>query len=69
LPDISEPDAAAFILARAIATSPAQVNPAILQVITPRLTAEGTVELVVWIAIQQAMHRLERYLSFNMKTN
>ncbi len=64
LPDVSASDAVALILARAVAPSPTQVNPAILQVVTPQLSAESTVELVVWVAIQQAMHRLERYLSF-----
>lgn len=61
--ELSEKEAAAFILSRAISDSPADVNEAIISEISPLFSPEELVELNVWISIQQLMHRLERYYS------
>jgi alkylhydroperoxidase family enzyme len=60
---LSEKEAAAFIFSRAISSSPADVNDAILSEISPLLSHQELVELNVWISIQQLMHRLEKYYS------
>ena len=59
--EFSNAEVAAFILTRAMSDSPADVNTAILSDIAPLLSPEALVELTVWIAIQQLMHRLQSY--------
>ncbi|MEO1124879.1 MAG: hypothetical protein AAFX95_12430 [Cyanobacteria bacterium J06639_16] len=61
--EFSKQAAAAFVLTRAISDSPADVSEAILSEISPLLSPEALVELIVWISIQQLMHRLESYYS------
>lgn len=58
LPILSEQDAAAIILARTASTSPAEITPAILSNVSPRLHPASMVELLVWLSIQQLLHRL-----------
>ncbi len=55
---LSEQDVATIVLARAASTSPAEINPAILSEVTPRLTSASIVELIVWLSVQQLMHRI-----------
>ena len=58
LPALSRQDAACLILARAASTSPAKVSPAILAEISPLLNPASIIELMVWLSIQQMLHRL-----------
>jgi len=57
-PDLSREDAACIHLARAASTSPAQISKTILSEITPILKPAQIIELMVWLSIQQLMHRL-----------
>ncbi len=58
LPGLSKQDAAAVLLARAAATSPAEITPIILTEVSPFLTPESVVELIVWLSLQQLLHRI-----------
>jgi hypothetical protein len=58
LPILSEQDAAAIILAHAASTSPAEITPAILSNVSPRLHPASMIELLVWLSVQQLLHRL-----------
>jgi hypothetical protein len=58
LPTLSERNVASIVLARAASTSPAEINPAILSEVSPLLTSASIVELMVWLSIQQLLHRV-----------
>ncbi len=59
--NLTKEEAAAVLLARAISNSPAEVNTTILEEVTTHMRPESTVELGVWISIQQLLHRLSSY--------
>jgi hypothetical protein len=58
LPTLSERNVASIVLARAASTSPAKINPAILSEVSPLLTSTSIVELMVWLSVQQLLHRV-----------
>lgn len=58
VPTLSEQDVAAIILARVASTSPAEINAAILSQVSPRLSSPIVVELIVWLSVQQLLHRV-----------
>ena len=58
---LTKKQAASVVLAKAVSNSPAEVNKAVLQEVVPLLTAKEVVELVVWISVQQMLHRLYTY--------
>lgn len=58
LPTLSEQTAAALLLAQAAAPSPANISPALLLVVSPHLAPSAMVELIIWLSIQQLLHRL-----------
>ncbi|AXT59005.1 hypothetical protein D1816_01105 [Aquimarina sp. AD10] len=58
---LTKEEAAAVILAKAMSTSPAEVNKTILIEITPYMKPESAIELGIWISIQQLFHRLQTY--------
>jgi hypothetical protein len=58
LPILSDRDVAAILLARAASTSPAEIDAAILSQVSSRLTNSSIVELIVWLSIQQLLHRV-----------
>ena len=62
LPGISGKAALALLLAKAVAPSPARVPAALVARVTGTLSPEAQVELVVWVAVQQMLHRLGSYL-------
>jgi alkylhydroperoxidase family enzyme len=51
--------AAAVRLARAASPSPAQITPALIQASADALTPAQIVEAMVWLAVQQLLHRLQ----------
>lgn len=61
LPGLSNRDAAVLVLARAAAPSPAEVTPTVLTEVAPLLNAAMIVEVVVWLSVQQMLHRIERF--------
>ncbi|MDH3679646.1 MAG: hypothetical protein OEV40_06800 [Acidimicrobiia bacterium] len=58
---LSRTEAAAIILAKAASTSPSSVNEITVSTVTDHLDAEQIVEVVVWIAVLQMLHRLYAY--------
>jgi alkylhydroperoxidase family enzyme len=62
LPGIGGEAALALLLAKAVSPSPARVPAALVARLSPTLSPEAQVELVVWVAIQQMLHRLGSYL-------
>jgi len=58
LPGLDEKAAVALLLAKAISPSPATVPPALLAEAAEALSPEARIELVVWVSIQQMLHRL-----------
>jgi alkylhydroperoxidase family enzyme len=62
LPGISREAALALLLAKAISPSPARIPAPLIVRVSEALSPEAQVELVVWVAVQQMLHRLESYL-------
>ncbi len=58
LPGLDDKAAVALLLAKAISPSPATVPPALLAEVAGALSPEARIELVVWVSIQQMLHRL-----------
>jgi hypothetical protein len=61
LPNLSDQDIASTIMACAASSSPADINPSILSQATLYLTNASVVELVVWLSVQQLLHRIGCY--------
>lgn len=59
LPTLSQQVICAIVLARAASTSPAEITPTILAIVFPHLTHPSMVELIVWLSIQQLLHRVD----------
>ena len=57
-PGLSLTDAAALLLAKACASSPADISEIVVSAIRPHLDPDEIVELVVWLALLQTLHRL-----------
>jgi alkylhydroperoxidase family enzyme len=62
LPGLDGGAALALLLAKAVSPSPATVPPALLARVAGTLAPEARIELVVWLSIQQMLHRLGSYL-------
>ena len=62
LPGLNGEAALALLLAKAISPSPAAVPSSLLAEVAETLSPEAQIELVVWISIQQMLHRLGRFL-------
>jgi alkylhydroperoxidase family enzyme len=58
LPGLDDKAVLALLLAKAISPSPAAVPPALLAEVAAALSPEAQIELVVWVSIQQMLHRL-----------
>ena len=58
LPMFSEPTSAVLFLAKAASSSPAQINPHTITRIDGCLSPASIIELMVWLSIQQLLHRL-----------
>ncbi|MFY9824116.1 MAG: hypothetical protein WAM82_22255 [Thermoanaerobaculia bacterium] len=63
LPGLDRAAVLALRLAKAISPSPATVPPALLAEVAEGLSPEAQIELVVWVSIQQALHRLGCYVA------
>ena len=57
-PGLDLVEAAALLLARACASSPADISEIVVEAIGPHLGPEQVVELVVWLSVLQLLHRL-----------
>ena len=57
-PGLSLTDAAALLLAKACASSPADISEIVVSAIRPHLDPDEIVEVVVWLALLQTLHRL-----------
>ena len=62
LPGLDRKAALALLLAKAISPSPATVPPALFAEVAEGLSPEAQIELVVWVSIQQMLHRLGRFV-------
>lgn len=62
LPGLDGEAALALLLAKAVSPSPAVVPAALLAGVASGLSPESQVELVVWVSIQQMLHRLGSFL-------
>lgn len=62
LPGINREAALALLLAKAISPSPARIPAPLIVQVSETLSPEAQVELVVWVAVQQMLHRLGSYL-------
>jgi len=49
------------VLARAAASSPAQITPDLVAATTGSLSPPAIIELMVWISVMQIMHRLHAF--------
>lgn len=58
LPMFSQQTIAALLLAKAASSSPAKINPHILTRIDRCLSPASIIELMVWLSIQQLLHRI-----------
>lgn len=57
-PGVGWTDGAALLLARACSSSPADISEIVVAAIAPHLEPDQIVELVVWLALLQTLHRL-----------
>jgi hypothetical protein len=62
IPGLDGKAALALLLAKAVSPSPATVPPALLAEVAEGLSPEAQIELVVWVSIQQMLHRLGGFL-------
>ncbi len=62
LPGLGSEAALALVLAKAISPSPAAVPAALLSEVAATLSPEAQIELVVWLSVQQMLHRLGSFL-------
>jgi alkylhydroperoxidase family enzyme len=62
LPGLDGEAALALLLAKAVSPSPATVPAALLTEVAEALSPEVQIELVVWVSIQQMLHRLGSFL-------
>ena len=62
LPGLNREAALALLLAKAVSPSPATVPAALLAEVAGALSPEAQIELVVWVSIQQMLHRLGCFL-------
>jgi alkylhydroperoxidase family enzyme len=62
VPGLSREAVLALLLAKAVSPSPATVPAPLVDRISKVLSPEAQIELVVWIAVQQMLHRLGSYL-------
>lgn len=62
LPGLGREGALALLLARAVSPSPAPVPEPLAALVATALSPEAQVELVVWVAVQQMLHRLGCFL-------
>ena len=62
LPGLGHEGALALLLARAVSPSPALVPEPLAALVATGLSPEAQVELVVWVAVQQMLHRLGCFL-------
>ena len=62
LPGITSTAALALLMAKAASPSPAQLPATLITRVYATLSPEAQVELVVWISVQQMLHRLGSYL-------
>ena len=62
VPGLDGPAALALVLAKSVSPSPAAVPAALIARIAEALSSEAQVELVVWIGVQQMLHRLDSFL-------
>jgi alkylhydroperoxidase family enzyme len=63
LPGMEDRSALALVLAKAISPSPAAVPASLIARAAEALSPEAQVELVVWVSVQQMLHRLESFQS------
>lgn len=62
LPGITSQSAVTLLLAKAVSPSPSQVPAPLITRVSQALAPEAQVELVVWVAVQQMLHRLGSFL-------
>jgi alkylhydroperoxidase family enzyme len=62
LPGLDGEAALALLLAKAVAPSPATVPAPLLAEVATALSPEAQIELVVWVSIQQLLHRLGNFV-------
>lgn len=55
---LSQQDAACLVLARAASTSPANIDEMLVEHAAVHLSPENNIELMVWISVQQLLHRV-----------
>ncbi|HEX3525673.1 MAG TPA: hypothetical protein VH988_01275 [Thermoanaerobaculia bacterium] len=63
LPGLTAETAVALLLAKAISPSPADVPAPLVTRVSETLSPEAQVELVVWVAVQQMLHRLGSFVN------
>ncbi|HXM69888.1 MAG TPA: hypothetical protein VN970_02050, partial [Thermoanaerobaculia bacterium] len=62
LPGVDGKAALALLLAKAVSPSPAAVPAALIAELADILSPEAQIELVVWVSVQQMLHRLGSFL-------
>jgi hypothetical protein len=65
LPMLSEQVVYSILLARTASTSLAEITPAITALVSPHLTHAIMVEVMVWLSVQQLLHRVDYFYSLS----
>jgi hypothetical protein len=60
---LSEQVVYSILLAHAASTSPAEITPAIIALVSSHLTHAIMVEIIVWLSVQQLLHRVDCFYS------
>jgi hypothetical protein len=63
IPGFTEQKAAVAILAMSASPSPSLVGDTVIDFVTDQLSPASIVELMVWLSLQQLLHRLSTYYS------
>jgi hypothetical protein len=65
IPMLSEKIIYSILLARAASTSPAEITPGIIALVSPHLTHAIMVEIIVWLSVQQLLHRIDCFYALS----
>ncbi len=63
LDGMDEAAVAALLMAKAVSSSPAEVTPPILASVDSQLSPPAVIELLVWISVEQLLHRLGAFFA------
>jgi alkylhydroperoxidase family enzyme len=63
IPHFSHKQAATIILAMSVSPSPTMVTDPVIELVLEQLSPAAIIEVMVWLSLQQLLHRLSTYYS------